>query len=81
MANEPTLEGSSKRVALSLNQLGIELTPDQVTQIRDSALAKVRKKMADSGYTMPESDVELIAKIQLAMNRTGGLKREEAGGL
>lgn len=53
----------NKIVTLDLNQRGIEMTPEQVADLRDSAYEKIRKEMRNRGYEMPDSDMEMIAVI------------------
>ncbi len=60
----------NKRVAHHIRQNdGVELTPDEVGDLRRSGYIKIRDAMRAQGYWMPEDDEEGYRHIQAVMNK------------
>lgn len=58
-------ERCSQDVAHKIRQeQGWKYTPDQVAEIRDRALAKIRAELTAKGYTLPETDVGLMILLR-----------------
>ena len=53
-----------KKASKHLHDRGIEMTPDEVNREGTTAFAKIREAMAKRGFTLPESDMELIAFLR-----------------
>lgn len=60
-------EGLDKRVALTMHQQGIELTPNQVREISRGAISSARNQMREKGYNMPDSDSGMLEEIREAL--------------
>lgn len=57
-------DDASRFVARKLHSQGIEMTPDQVTETRDSALARIRRALTEQGIPVPPDDVGLMAMMR-----------------
>lgn len=57
-------ESMNRAVTLDLNQRGIEVTPQEVSELRESAYEKIRSSMRAEGWDMPDSDMALMELIR-----------------
>ena len=53
-------EWLNQKVARTLHDQGVEMTPQQVVDARTEAYRKIRKAMRARGYDVPEGDLELL---------------------
>lgn len=58
-----------QRAARRAASIGIEVTPDQVADVRYKLLRSARKVAAEVGVTVPSDDVDLLRYITASMNR------------
>lgn len=63
---------AARFVARKLHDQGVEMTPDQVAEARDSGLAKVRAALTAKGWDLPADDVGLLAMMQQAWKAQNG---------
>lgn len=54
----------NQKVRQLLAEDGIELTFEQLEETRKAAYEKIRQEMRKLGYTVPESDAELLLYIK-----------------
>lgn len=62
----------NKKVASAVREYGYEVTPEQVQEIREGALAKLRDALAEKGIELPEEEREAILFLYEAMQREEG---------
>lgn len=63
---------TAKQLAMAIRQdHGIEMTPDQAHKERRCAYASIRYSLRAKGYTVPDSDEELVELMRLAFGIGG----------
>lgn len=69
MSDLPRDSEHGRRLARAVRKEGIEVTPEEALNIRERVYAKMRARLRDLGFVVPDSDVELRETIARTIAR------------